>query len=265
MKPTTGGDVFTAQSQKSSPSNNHAPLRPPMPSDQSSGTTFFLTDERSIQGAAPEAPADNCDHLRYGSTFGVRALEGSGTGHSGTLSEEEEGVEPGRRGRGEQQDNDELAAESQHVVGNIFTSQTSEQSTASPRPDGSAPAGPSPAIVFTAGPHRPRPYLLTAAGPELSIPSSPRSLSSKSFRHEDSDSVADCAASQAVFSSDDEDAEESSEVQDSAPQLVMPSIKMPSRRPFTDKGKRLGRLKVLVAGGSGLWLSLSDRSLGRHS
>jgi hypothetical protein len=38
----------------------------------------------------------------------------------------------------------------------------------------------------------------------------------------------------------------------SAPQLIMPSIKMPSRRPFTDEGKRMGRLKVLVAGDSGM-------------
>lgn len=38
---------------------------------------------------------------------------------------------------------------------------------------------------------------------------------------------------------------------DGVPQLVMPSIKMPSRRPFTDEGKRIGRLKVLIAGDSG--------------
>lgn len=37
-----------------------------------------------------------------------------------------------------------------------------------------------------------------------------------------------------------------------APQLVMPSIKMPSRRPFTEAGKAMGRLKVLVAGDSGV-------------
>ena len=37
----------------------------------------------------------------------------------------------------------------------------------------------------------------------------------------------------------------------SAPQLVMPSIKMPSRRPFTEVGKSMGRLKVLVAGDTG--------------
>lgn len=38
----------------------------------------------------------------------------------------------------------------------------------------------------------------------------------------------------------------------SAPQLIMPSIRMPSRRPFTDEGKSMGRLKVLIAGDSGV-------------
>jgi hypothetical protein len=36
-----------------------------------------------------------------------------------------------------------------------------------------------------------------------------------------------------------------------APQLIMPQIIMPSRRPFTDKGKRIGKLKILIAGDSG--------------
>jgi len=38
----------------------------------------------------------------------------------------------------------------------------------------------------------------------------------------------------------------------SAPQLIMPSIKMPSRRPFTAEGQSMGRLKVLIAGDSGV-------------
>ncbi|TQS35134.1 hypothetical protein Golomagni_04455 [Golovinomyces magnicellulatus] len=38
----------------------------------------------------------------------------------------------------------------------------------------------------------------------------------------------------------------------STPQFVMPSIKMPSRRPFTEKGRNLGRLKILIAGDSGI-------------
>lgn len=38
----------------------------------------------------------------------------------------------------------------------------------------------------------------------------------------------------------------------SAPQLVMPSIKMPSRRPFTETGKSLDRLRIMIAGRSGV-------------
>jgi len=36
------------------------------------------------------------------------------------------------------------------------------------------------------------------------------------------------------------------------PQLVMPSIAMPSRRPFTERGKRMGKLKIMVASREGL-------------
>jgi hypothetical protein len=63
----------------------------------------------------------------------------------------------------------------------------------------------------------------------------------------------DDVASQAIVSSGDEDRDMGSELVDSgsAPQLVMPSIKMPSRRPFTERGKNMGRLKVLIAGDSG--------------
>lgn len=38
----------------------------------------------------------------------------------------------------------------------------------------------------------------------------------------------------------------------SVPQLIMPSIKMPSRRPFTEEGKAMGRLKVMIAGDTGV-------------
>lgn len=37
----------------------------------------------------------------------------------------------------------------------------------------------------------------------------------------------------------------------SSPMFVMPTIPMPSRKPFTAKGKTLGRFKVLVAGAKG--------------
>ena len=74
-----------------------------------------------------------------------------------------------------------------------------------------------------------------------------------SRRNSDAGSLIDDNNSQAVISSGDDDQDMGSELIDSgsAPQLVMPSIKMPSRRPFTEKGKSMGRLKVLIAGDSG--------------
>ncbi|KAK4954115.1 hypothetical protein LTR28_006290, partial [Elasticomyces elasticus] len=39
---------------------------------------------------------------------------------------------------------------------------------------------------------------------------------------------------------------------DSLPELVMPSIAMPARRPFTEKGKRMGRLKIMIVGRRGV-------------
>ena len=72
---------------------------------------------------------------------------------------------------------------------------------------------------------------------------------SRSLRPSEADSIDD-AASQAIMS-DEEDGIEPPSTQDSVPQLIMPSIQMPSRRPFTENGKRIGRLKVLVAGAPG--------------
>jgi hypothetical protein len=38
-------------------------------------------------------------------------------------------------------------------------------------------------------------------------------------------------------------------------QLIMPSLTMPDRRPFTERGKSMGRLKILVAGRKGIIFS----------
>ncbi|KAK3675319.1 hypothetical protein LTR78_004829 [Recurvomyces mirabilis] len=91
--------------------------------------------------------------------------------------------------------------------------------------------------------------------PNSAMPSTPRSASPKSFRLSDEEcSVADETGSQAVQSSsgdDDEDVELEMSHESSMPQLVMPSIAMPTRRPFTERGRRMGRLKVMVVGSNG--------------
>lgn len=102
---------------------------------------------------------------------------------------------------------------------------------------------------------------LSSQAPLSSMPSSPKSFSNRSSRPSDEDSM-DEGGSQAIASSEDGDVEPHSQsaMQDSAPQLIMPSIKMPSRRPFTERGKGLGRLKLLVAGDSGMRIRISGES-----
>lgn len=38
----------------------------------------------------------------------------------------------------------------------------------------------------------------------------------------------------------------------SVPQLIMPSLTVPHRRPFSHVGKSLGKLKIMVAGRPGM-------------
>ncbi|KAL9107602.1 MAG: hypothetical protein Q9227_007505 [Pyrenula ochraceoflavens] len=72
-----------------------------------------------------------------------------------------------------------------------------------------------------------------------SLPSSPKSCSAHSARQAELGLTTDDRENEAIISDDvEEDALE--EEQNSSPQLIMPSIKMPSRRPFTSKGKEMG-------------------------
>lgn len=90
-------------------------------------------------------------------------------------------------------------------------------------------------------------------------------MSSRSLPKSDDDLTQDDYSSQAIESGD-EDMEEAgasgmTSMQDSAPQLIMPSIRMPSRRPFTERGKRLGKFKILVAGSKGKKTSACIRTV----
>lgn len=189
-----------------------------------------------------------------GSAYGVQSLEDT-IEEAGNLGGEDEE-------RREQRENRERIRDG--GVGN--SSQTS--STGDHVSDVHAAEPPTSSVGTESGSpvHRPRgnhpaarflmPLLFPSRVPEPSLPSSPISVSSKSLRSlkpEDFDSMGDDAASQAIISSEEEeeDVDVSAEVQDSAPQLIMPSIKMPSRRPFTSRGKDMGRLKVLIVGESG--------------
>lgn len=86
---------------------------------------------------------------------------------------------------------------------------------------------------------------------DVSLPSSPKSVSTRSLQKSDDELTNDESGSQAILSSEEDEGEISGVVQDSQPELIMPSIKMPSRRPFTQRGKDLGRFKIMVAGRKG--------------
>lgn len=47
---------------------------------------------------------------------------------------------------------------------------------------------------------------------------------------------------------------------DAAPQLIMPSLAVPQRRPFSEAGKSVGKLKILVAGQSGKTVPVTSGS-----
>lgn len=86
-----------------------------------------------------------------------------------------------------------------------------------------------------------------------SLPSSPKSISNYSLRQIDDISIADDINNQAIGPADEDEGHYPSPRlgPNGASQLIMPSIKMPSRRPFTDRGKAMGRFKLLIAGASG--------------
>ena len=90
--------------------------------------------------------------------------------------------------------------------------------------------------------------------PTSAMPSTPSAVSLHSLKLSDEESAMDESASQAITSSGEDEGADANTQQGASgsfPQLVMPSIQMPSRRPFTTKGKAMGKLKVLIAGETG--------------
>ncbi|KAI9374522.1 hypothetical protein BJX61DRAFT_551236 [Aspergillus egyptiacus] len=113
----------------------------------------------------------------------------------------------------------------------------------------SVPAGSPPSTLTSPRPLTP----LNLFNPDdpSSLPSSPKSIMDQSTRQLDDISITD-ELSQAVSSGEEDEEPNSVNLSsDAMSQLIMPSITMPSRRPFTDKGKSLGRVKLLFAGTSG--------------
>lgn len=223
-------------------------------------TSFRMASEDELEDSCVKTSEPGSD-----STFGVRSLQETIYEASSPLKTEEEE----ESGQQEEDEEEEEEGEANEDIENDHEGR--RRSTLRPRPKprtrdsshgsvdqapvktgDSSPYNPSQADLMA--PSMSQSFAsLSSQAPLSSMPSSPKSFSNHSFRPSDEDSM-DEGGSQAIASSEDDDVEPQiqSSMQDSAPQLIMPSIKMPSRRPFTERGKGLGRLKVLIAGDSGM-------------
>lgn len=218
----------------------------PVVLDQSRPTSFFLANEGMI--AKSDSSESGTD-----STYGVRSLQEM-TASVADSATEKHGAEPeglddgnseGGRRRSTLKPSTQFPESGTQDLDTVLPINTADLS---PRKLPRRFSPPSASHSLTS---------LSQASQDLGLssPSSPKSTSNRSSRPSDEDSM-DEVGSQAIASSEDE-AEVSPELGDSAPQLIMPSIKMPSRRPFTTRGRDIGRLKILLAGDTGMKPSLN--------
>ncbi|KAI9737075.1 MAG: hypothetical protein M1834_000665 [Cirrosporium novae-zelandiae] len=262
MRPIIGADALASRSRKSS-STELPIIESPAPGHGPS-TTFFLAREDEMGQSSASSRADGSD-----SNYGVRSLEDtlaalSTNSIKDKKTEREEASDRGRRR------SIIKASETLALSGHSPAQAPSPCPSSNPSDHPSDQANlPQSSEVILSDPLTP--LLLASPVYGSSVPSSPKSMSSHYLKQGDEDAITEDSASQDNTSSSGEEEEDhqeheeevqaSREIQDSEPQLIMPSIKMPSRRPFTQRGKSLGRLKVLVAGNSSVGKTSLIRSI----
>ncbi|TGO54441.1 hypothetical protein BCON_0107g00290 [Botryotinia convoluta] len=233
MRPLPGDDAYRGRSRSRSINDND--ITPLATRTQAPQMSYFLTDERKLESGEAQpirVPLKHRDSLKN-STYGVESIDTTISSFS-----EGSGDEDGKYDRAREKFKKNLAEKLQSVGDSRSRSRKASYD-----------------LSGTTSPVRPstteasRPYtpvsLYSVAGESI--------ISSPGSRISDTESLNDEISSQAIVSGG-EDEQNAPAMMDSCsdPQLVMPSIKMPSRRPFTEKGKNMGRLKVLIAGDSGV-------------
>ncbi|TAQ85780.1 hypothetical protein B7494_g5895 [Chlorociboria aeruginascens] len=236
MRPLLGEDASTGRSRSTNSTDNESsPLQRQQPQ-----MTYFITDEKTMD--ASQASAKSASKPRESpkkNTFGVESLETTIGSLSQSPDEQDDRTQNARRNW------------KKNLASKVSVEDLKESRPPSPKTSNEISRNSSPSHqrrLSQATISRPFTPLSFASGGPTSILSSPDSR-----RNSDAGSLDD-SNSQAIMSSGEDDGGIAPELMDSgsAPQLVMPSIKMPSRRPFTERGKNMGRLKVLIAGDSGV-------------
>jgi hypothetical protein len=123
----------------------------------------------------------------------------------------------------------------------LNTQTPSPASSSPPRPGAGTPTDLSaPSTPVFAGLSRPE--------SSLSCVSSPRNLSSSSSFINRDGSIANAV----IKTGELQGLLQNTAAEGHVPQLIMPSVLVPRRRPFTDVGKSLGKLKIMVMGSIGM-------------
>jgi hypothetical protein len=251
MRPLPGDDAFMARSRSASFADNDA--TPMAGRSQQPQMTYFIADERDLESSQTVPPTSSLiskhRDTAKNSMYGVESLEstiGSLAPVQDSSDDQDEEKLKFRRARQNWKNN--LKSSTRNSEEDLTDSMSpSFKSSASISRNTSPDHQRRPSQTNISRPYTPLSYHSTAPESLLSSPDS--------RRNSDAGSYMDDIASQAIVSSGDEERGIGEEMMDSgsAPQLVMPSIKMPSRRPFTERGKNMGRLKVMIAGDSGKW------------
>jgi hypothetical protein len=256
MRPTVGGDAAPARSRKSSIADSHIPTGTP-----TAPTTFFMAREEDVMGSSTSrrnshGKSSESTH-NLDSVYGVQSLEESlreAFPDKPTIEGEESLLKRKRRkaswaSGAEEKTNHGSASEDKANQSEDSTRHSSPHDINTHHHHRRASRSATISQPLT-------PLQLESPFPLSGMPSTPKSGSFRSLRLSDEEESICDNTSQAITSGGEEDDEDSEErgafdVGGIAPELVMPSLSMPSRRPFTARGKLMGRLKVCVAGSNG--------------
>ncbi|KAF2691645.1 hypothetical protein K458DRAFT_325152 [Lentithecium fluviatile CBS 122367] len=252
MRPLPGGDALPPakpRSRKSSVADpsvlNGAPL-------SHGPTAFFLKSEEDMEQSLAASRHNEPAGRQRESTFGVQSL--ADTLEAAFGHESHTAPSKGRSTRG-------------NAAGDKERRPSNGSPKAPKRDIGSCKSSPSRLLKKRSSNHSisnpltPPNVESPSPAPASAMPSTPRSVSLQSLKLSDEEPGPDDAASQAIPSSGDEEDDTMQNDSSSFPQLVMPSIQMPSRRPFTAKGRAMGKLKVLIAGDAGIGKTSLLRSI----
>ena len=246
MRPELGGNAQPSPPRKPSISaDNITPLVGP----SNAATSFFMTREVDTEKEKSGTSEQNI----VDSSYGIRSIDDSASATDGGDEKQEQDTSNTRdknRRRSTIRPHEPVSRE--ESIDSLGRNPSISSSGSSPqRPDVIKSE-----IQLGAMSHPLTP--ISFASPVLGseAPSSPKSLDGRSLRISDDEDLAE-TGSQVITSSAEEDND--GDENDAAGtqsmegmQLVMPSIMMPTRRPFTDRGKQVGKLKVLFAGPSGM-------------